>query len=193
MLRSSKRFPLRRRIQLAVASALSLLAGLGIYAARADRPGLPGIADSKGSTPSTRLALSPDAAGRGGADGDPRAQGAKAGFSITGNALGVLYPGGGSEQVALTIANPNGHAIEVTALNATVTGGSAGCPPTGNVLIIQSNIAAQRPLRVAGHSSVTLPAQGVAAPRIMLLNSLANQDACENAGFQLSYTGSARS
>lgn len=77
-------------------------------------------------------------------------------------------------------------------LAMTVTSRSAACPAS-NVLIIQSNLSARPSLKIAGHSRVTLPAQGITAPEIVLLNSPSNQDACENASFQLSYAGSARS
>jgi hypothetical protein len=48
-------------------------------------------------------------------------------------------------------------------------------------------------VRVPAGGSVTLPMQGVSAPTIRLLNLPVNQDACKNARFSLSYSGSAHS
>jgi hypothetical protein len=115
-------------------------------------------------------------------------------FSISGSANALLYPGAAAQPIALTLTNPNSVAIYVTSLQVTVTGSSnAGCSPATNLSLTQSNASSAAPVLVPASGSVSLPAQGVSAPTIRLLNLPVNQDACKRATFSLSYSGSAHS
>ncbi len=189
---------------LGVALLVSLAAGLGIYAARADLAGRLAPRAGQGVSAwhlrrvTTVSAANEDRSDQDAGASDDRRSGSgrhadDASFSIRGQAAGVLYPGAASQPIALTISNPNSFAIQVTSLQAAVAGGTAGCPAAGNVLIIQATATASSPLRVSAHGSVTLPAQGISAPAIQLADRPVNQDACQRAAFVLTYTGSARS
>jgi hypothetical protein len=115
-------------------------------------------------------------------------------FSISGSANALLYPGAPARPIVLTLTNPNSVAIYVTNLQVAVAGSSsAGCSAATNLSLTQSNASSAAPVRVPASGSVTLPAQGVSAPTIRLLNLPVNQDACKNATFSLSYSGSAHS
>jgi hypothetical protein len=115
-------------------------------------------------------------------------------FSISGNANALLYPGAPARPIVLTLSNPNSVAIYVTSLQVTVTAStSTGCSPATNLALTQSSASTAAPVRVPAGGSVTLPAQGVTAPTIRLLNLPVNQDACKNARFSLGYSGSAHS
>jgi large repetitive protein len=114
-------------------------------------------------------------------------------FTITGNATSALYPGGSAEPIALTLNNPNGVQIYVTSVSVTLKSSSlpAGCSASGYV-INQASIPAAG-VAVPANGSVSLPAHGATAPSIQMIDTGTNQDACQNAQLQLSYTGSAHS
>jgi hypothetical protein len=115
-------------------------------------------------------------------------------FAISGSTTALLYPGAPAQPIALTLSNPNSVAIYVTALQVTVVGSNnSGCSAATNLGLSQSSASSNAPVRVPAGGSVTLPAQGVSAPTIRLLNLPVNQDACKNARFSLSYSGSAHS
>ncbi len=115
-------------------------------------------------------------------------------FSISGNLVGLLYPGAAARPVAVKLTNPSSDPIYVTGLQMTVTGSSAaGCAPGTNLAITQAEVSESSYVLVPGNGSVTLPAQGVPAPAIRLINLPVNQDACKNATFSISYSGSAHS
>jgi hypothetical protein len=115
-------------------------------------------------------------------------------FSITGSTTALLYPGAAAQPIALALSNPNSVAIYVTALQVSVAGStSPGCSAATNLALTQSSASSTAPVRVPAGGSVTLPAQGVSAPTIRMLNLPVNQDACKNARFSLSYSGSAHS
>lgn len=115
-------------------------------------------------------------------------------FAITTTGTGeALYPGGPPEIVPLTIHNPNGEALDVTSLTVTVSKSPPGCPAAENLLIGQSNASDATPVVVPGNAAVTLPAQGVTAPSVRMLELPVNQDGCEGAGFTFTYSGSGHS
>jgi hypothetical protein len=115
-------------------------------------------------------------------------------FTISSSTVGPLYPGAPAKTVVVTLSNPNSVPIYVTALSAAVVTGSlpAGCPSSWFQLT-QSNLSSTQPVQIPSGGSVTLPAQGVSAPALQMIDSHTNQDACENAGFTLSFSGSAHS
>ena len=115
-------------------------------------------------------------------------------FTVTGNASGPLAPGV-SRALAITVANPNGVPIEVTALTVSVAAGSsnAACDGPANLQVTQPNISSANPLTVAANGSVALPAGAVSAPSVLMRDLPVNQDACKNATFSFTYSGSAHS
>ncbi|MEA2185176.1 MAG: trimeric autotransporter adhesin [Solirubrobacteraceae bacterium] len=122
------------------------------------------------------------------------AAGSTQNFAISGNAVGLLYPGAPAQVIALKLTNPHSVAILVTDAQVTVaSSSSAGCGPATNVAVTQSDVSATNSVQIPAGASVTLPTQRVAAPTIRMLNLTTNQDACKNATFSLSYDGSAHS
>ena len=115
-------------------------------------------------------------------------------FTVSGNAYAALSPGT-SQPLAITIVNPNNVPIQVTALTATVASGSskAGCDGPTNLQVTQSNVSSTNPLTVPANGQLTLPSGAVAAPRVLMLDLSTNQDACKNASFTFTYSGSAHS
>lgn len=117
-------------------------------------------------------------------------------FTISGNAIGLLFPGAAARTVAVTLTNPNSVPIFVTDLQVAITGNSksaSGCATADNYVVTQSGVSATTPVQIPAGASVTLPAQGASAPNIAMPNLASNQDACKNAALTLGYTGSAHS
>ena len=117
-------------------------------------------------------------------------------FTMSGNAVGQLFPGAPANTVAVTLTNPNSIPIFVTDVQVAVTSNSnsgAGCSSSANFVVTQSNVSSATPVQIPANGSVTLPAQGVSAPRIGMPNLNVSQDACKNATLSLGYTGSAHS
>jgi hypothetical protein len=119
-------------------------------------------------------------------------------FTITGNLTGLLYPGGQTRTVAITLDNPNSVPIYVTSLTVSISG---VLPP--NCLatwfqINQSNVSDTNTVTVPANGSVSLPHANsanngtVTAPTIRMTDS-GNQDVCKNATLSLSYSGSSHS
>lgn len=106
---------------------------------------------------------------------------------------GPLYPGAVPQTIGITLNNPSGVSMFVTSLSVTVSSGPAGCDSARNIGLLQADVSSVAPVEIRAHGSVTLPAQGRSAPTIQLLNLPVNQDACQSANFQLSFTGSAHS
>jgi hypothetical protein len=114
-------------------------------------------------------------------------------FTITGGAED-LEPGQ-TKPIGLTLTNPNSVQIFVTQLVMTVSADStpAGCASASNLQITQSNASIASPIAVPASGSVTLTSAPL-APQITFLNLPdANQDACKNVSFALTYSGSAHS
>jgi hypothetical protein len=112
-------------------------------------------------------------------------------FTISGSLPTLLSPGAGGP-LPLTVSNPFGFDLRVTALAVTVGPGSSqtGCDGPANLQVTQSNAAGGSvSIVVPAHGSVTLPAQGATAPQVSMLDLASNQDACKNAVFTFSYSG----
>jgi hypothetical protein len=114
-------------------------------------------------------------------------------FSIDAGVIGSLHPGTVPLSIPLTLSNPNGVPIYVTSLTVAVTDSPAGCSSATNISLTQSSASSTTPVLIQANGSVTLPAQGVAAPTIQLIDLPVSQDACRNATFSLSFTGSSHS
>ena len=125
--------------------------------------------------------------------GEDVAQAGGSSFNIAGG-VGNLMPGVDTA-IRLTLTNPNGVPIYVTALTVTIAADStpAGCSSANNVQLTQSNASSADPITVPARGSVTLTS-APRAPKITLLNLPGvNQDVCKNKSFALTYSGSARS
>lgn len=113
-------------------------------------------------------------------------------FTISGDVLPPLSPGVGAP-LPLTVSNPFDFDLSVTTLTVAVQPGSSrpGCNGPTNLQVTQSNTATGSvSIVVPAHSTVTLPAQGATAPRVTMLDLATNQNACFNAAFTLSFSGS---
>jgi len=113
-------------------------------------------------------------------------------FTISGDVsdlqLGMTSP------IELTLSNPNSVAIYVTRLTVSVSANSshAGCD-SSNVEVTQSNASSTDSITIPPNGNVTLTS-APRAPQITFLNLPdVNQNACRNASFTLTYTGSAHS
>jgi hypothetical protein len=128
-----------------------------------------------------------------GGGGNSVAQVSEIDFKITGGVANLMVER--TKIVRLTLANPNGAAIYVTALtvNASADSTPAGCKSKTNLDIVQSNASSANPITVPAKGKVTLTSTP-RAPQITLLDVPGvNQDACKNASFALTYSGSAHS
>jgi hypothetical protein len=105
-------------------------------------------------------------------------------------AVGPLYPGAAPLPIRVVITNPNAVAITLTGLRVTARGGAAGCDPAANLALTAPQLGAAPP-RIPAHGSLILPNATVPAPTIGLRELGVNQDACQGAKFDLSFSGSA--
>lgn len=106
--------------------------------------------------------------------------------------VGPLYPGAAPSPIPIVISNPNPVPIIVTALGVAAGGGAPGCDPATNLALTAPDLAAARP-QIPAHGSLALPSATVAAPTIGLRELDVDQDACQRASFDLSFSGSAGS
>jgi hypothetical protein len=117
------------------------------------------------------------------------------GFSISGDVprSSPLYPGGAARTIPLRVHNPNDAALHVTALTVALDAGALprGCRASW-FRITQSNASSSRTVAVPARGAVTLPASGVSAPTIRMVESGSDQDACARATLRLVYAGKAR-
>ena len=104
--------------------------------------------------------------------------------------VGPLFPGAEPTPIRVVISNPNSKAITVNSLRVTASGGAPGCDPATNLTLTAPDLGDAQ-LRIPAHGSLTLPSAGVAAPTIALRELGVNQDACQSAKFDLSFSGSA--
>lgn len=105
-------------------------------------------------------------------------------------AIGPLFPGAAPTPIRVVISNPNPKAITVNSLRVTASGGAPGCEPASNLALTAPDLG-DAPLRIPARGSLTLPSADVAAPTIRLRELGVNQDACQSAKFDLSFSGSA--
>ena len=106
--------------------------------------------------------------------------------SVSGLSIGIWRP------IAITLTNPNPVPIFVSELAVTVPGTSPnGCSIQENFEVDQSDISPDHTVTVPAGGTLTLPSEGVTAPRIRLVNRPVNQDACKGVTFPLTYSGTA--
>jgi hypothetical protein len=99
----------------------------------------------------------------------------------------ALLPAPGAPPVPLAVRLSNSSAVPryVTKLTVTVTRSLARCRAEANLRLVQSNVSSLHPIRVPGGGSIPLPAQGISAPTIQLVNRPVSQDGCKGARFPL--------
>jgi hypothetical protein len=114
-------------------------------------------------------------------------------FRISGDVSG-LVPGVPAD-VPLTLENPNAQQIRVTIVRAEIAPNSdpPGCASSSHISLEQpTGITPDAPAPVPAHGAVVLRTYP-RAPRITLLGTAADDDACKGTSFALAYTGSAHS
>jgi hypothetical protein len=113
-------------------------------------------------------------------------------FSIAqAGAIQPLYPGANPSPIPLVLDNPNAVPIFVTSLTVEVTAAPPGCDAATNLTLIPSSASSASPLAIPARGSASLPAPGVSAPAIALVDLPVNQDGCKDAQFSLAFHGSA--
>jgi hypothetical protein len=114
-----------------------------------------------------------------------------------GDAVGLLYPGGPTRTIALTLHNPNNFPVTIDTITVTVSASSSppGCSAAANIEIQQSNVGngpSPQTVTVPANSNLTLPSGTASRPTIRLVDTGLDQQACKNGSFGLTYlaTGS---
>ena len=113
-------------------------------------------------------------------------------FTISGDLPTLLSPGA-DLPLNVTVSNGFDFDLSVTELRVTVAPGSSepGCDGPANLQVTESNAAGGAlSIVVPAHGSVTLPAQGATAPQVTMLDLPTNQNACKNAVFTFTFSGS---
>ncbi len=109
--------------------------------------------------------------------------------SITPIGEKALLPAPGARPVTLALRlSSSGARSSVTKLTLAVVRSPSRCRSSANLKIVQSNASSRHPIRVPARGSVTLPAQGVSAPTIQLVDRPVNQDGCKGVRFPLRFT-----
>jgi hypothetical protein len=113
-------------------------------------------------------------------------------FSIEpqGTSEGML-PGDPPRPLPVRIFNPNSAPIEVTSLTVAFAEDPPGCPADPNFELVPASASPSAPLTVPAGGSVHLPSATVSAPTIALRNLPVNQNACQGARVQLTFSGRA--
>lgn len=129
----------------------------------------------------TTVGLSVDAANGGG----------KSPFTISGAMSGLLAPGV-ARSMDLTFTNPNNQDLTVNSLSVSITSTSnpTGCP-TSNYSVTQFT-GSYSGLVVPHNGTASLSGLGIPQsqwPRLAMLNTNQNQNACKGATVNLAYTG----
>jgi hypothetical protein len=116
-------------------------------------------------------------------------------ISISRGSGRVLLPGPGAKPVRLRLrlSNSGGTPSYVTRLAVAVARSPARCRAAANLRIVQASASRRHPVRIPAGGAVTLPAQGVSAPTIQLVNRPVNQDGCKGARFPLRFNFTYRS
>lgn len=118
-------------------------------------------------------------------------------FTISGRQDVPLAPGK-SGPLDLTLTNPHGQHMSVTALSAQVTSidapGRDADRPCALTDFAVDQFSGEYPIRVAAAATQSLSDLGVTTaqmPLLRMLNTDANQDGCKNATLTLTYAGTA--
>jgi hypothetical protein len=110
-------------------------------------------------------------------------------ISIIPGSGSAFLPGPGAKPVklALRFSNSSSERVYVTGLAVAVARSPSRCRSATNLRIVQSNASNRHPIRIPAGRSIALPAQGVSAPTIKLVNRPVSQDGCKGARFPLRF------
>jgi hypothetical protein len=129
-----------------------------------------------------------DAAGNASDDVDFTWKLSQDGFTISGNPVGLLWPGVW-QPITITFTNHNNFAIKITSLTVSISSSPVGCPASPNVELQQSTLSSSNTFSVPANGSATMTTS--ARPQIRLKNLPVNQNACQGGTFNLAYSGTA--
>jgi hypothetical protein len=107
---------------------------------------------------------------------------------VDGNAVGLLYPGGPTREIALVLHNPNNFPVTISLISVTVSASPDNCSAATNVHLEQSSVGnglSPQTVTVPANTNLTVPS--ALRPTISLLNLPSSQDACKDGTFTLSY------
>jgi hypothetical protein len=115
-------------------------------------------------------------------------------WSIAGGPLpGVLvYPGGSDVPLDLVFSDPGSTQLTVTSVTTSITSTSSGACATSNFTIAQQLTG---PVTVPANSAMSLQQLGLPQsswPKLRMIDTHVNQDACKNVTVNLSYSGQAQ-
>ncbi len=111
-------------------------------------------------------------------------------FGINGNAVGTFYPGAASLPINLVITNPFSTTLTVTSATVTVTGTNASGCDASNFTVVQN---LQGTVNIPANTTESLQAAGDPQsnwPSVQMIDTNTNQDACEGATVNFTYSGS---
>jgi hypothetical protein len=108
------------------------------------------------------------------------------------DSLEELMPGAPPQQLPVRIENPNPVPIEVTGLTVTVSPDRPGCAADPNFAVVPSSLTPAAALSVPAGGSVALPNPSATAPTLELRELPIDQNACQGATLNLSFSGEAR-
>jgi len=106
--------------------------------------------------------------------------------------LEALMPGAPPQELPVRIGNPNPVPIEVTALTVSVGPDRPGCAADPNFAVVPSNLSATMALSIPAGGSTTLPSGAATAPTLELRELPVDQNACQGATLNLTFSGEAR-
>jgi large repetitive protein len=104
-----------------------------------------------------------------------------------GNAVGLLYPGGPTRQIALVLHNPNNFPVTINYINVVVSSSPTNCAATTNLVLTQSNVDGSGAATVVVPANTDLTVPSANRPTVQLKNLNASQDACKNGTFAFTY------
>jgi hypothetical protein len=119
-------------------------------------------------------------------------------FTIANPVLPLLYPGGATDPMNLSLTNPNSVTIYITSLTVSLSIGAtphSGPAPCTTADFTLAQYSGGYPIALPPGTK-TLQQLGYTQaqwPSIKMLNRPANQDRCQNATLNFSYTGQAQS
>lgn len=108
------------------------------------------------------------------------------------SSLEALMPGAAPQRLPVRIANPNSVPIEITGLTVSVAPDRPGCAADPNFAVVPSSLSPAAPLTVAAGGSATLPSGAATAPSLELRELPVDQNACQGATLNLTFSGEAR-
>jgi hypothetical protein len=113
-------------------------------------------------------------------------------FTLSGQAVGTLFPGSPALPVEVVIENPAAAPLTVEAVTTTVAGTSRDICGASNFLVARQLAA---PVVVPGRATRSLSQLGIPRsrwPQLRMLETGANQDDCAAAAVTLSFHGTGR-